>query len=54
MDDGGSNAAWSSSSGTHTMTGHRGVQQAPQGKPQLVGAQIHDDSDDISVFRLEG
>jgi hypothetical protein len=26
----------------------------PEGKPALVGAQIHDDKDDITVFRLEG
>ncbi|MFL6150590.1 MAG: hypothetical protein ACJ72I_24405 [Pseudonocardiaceae bacterium] len=26
----------------------------PVGKPQLVGAQIHDATHDISVFRLEG
>jgi hypothetical protein len=26
----------------------------PSGKPELVGAQIHDADDDISVFRLEG
>jgi hypothetical protein len=54
MSDGGSDAAWSSASGTHTMTVTESFNRLPQGKPQLVGAQIHDDSDDISVFRLEG
>ena len=37
------------------MTVDRGVHQPAEGdKPHLVGAQIHDDSDDITVFRLEG
>jgi hypothetical protein len=54
MSDGGSDAAWSSASGTHTLTVTESFNRLPQGKPQLVGAQIHDDSDDISVFRLEG
>ncbi|HEY0576168.1 MAG TPA: polysaccharide lyase family 7 protein [Pseudonocardia sp.] len=54
MADSGSNAAWSSGSGTHTMTVTEAFTRLPEGKPQLVGAQIHDDSDDVSVFRLEG
>jgi Alginate lyase len=54
MSDGGSDAAWSSASGTHSLTVTESFNRLPQGKPQLVGAQIHDDSDDISVFRLEG
>ncbi|HEX4356591.1 MAG TPA: polysaccharide lyase family 7 protein [Pseudonocardia sp.] len=54
MGDGDSAAGWSSSSGTHTMTVTEAFTKLPEGKPQLVGAQIHDASDDISVFRLEG
>jgi len=54
MGDGGSAAGWSSSSGTHTMTVTEAFTKLPEGKPQLVGAQIHDASDDVSVFRLEG
>ena len=54
MADSGSNAAWSSGSGTHTMTVTEAFTRLPEGKPQLVGAQIHDDADDVSVFRLEG
>jgi hypothetical protein len=54
MGDGGSAAGWSSSSGTHTMTVTEAFTKLPDGKPQLVGAQIHDASDDVSVFRLEG
>ena len=54
MADSGSPAAWSSGSGTHTMTVTEAFTRLPEGKPQLVGAQIHDDADDVSVFRLEG
>jgi len=54
MGDGGSAAGWSSSSGTHTMTVTEAFTKLPEGKPQLVGAQVHDESDDVSVFRLEG
>jgi hypothetical protein len=50
----GQNASWSSTVGTHTMVVDEAFTHLPQGKPLLVGAQIHDDSDDISVFRLEG
>ncbi len=50
----GENASWSSTSGTHTMTVTEAFTSLPKGKPHLVGAQIHDDSDDITVFRLEG
>jgi hypothetical protein len=52
--DGSENASWSSTSGTHTMTVTEAFTRLPQGKPHLVGAQIHDDDDDITVFRLEG
>jgi Alginate lyase len=52
--DGSENASWSSTSGTHTMTVTEAFTGLPQGKPHLVGAQIHDDDDDITVFRLEG
>ena len=55
MTAGGSeNASWSSTSGTHTMTVTEAFTSLPQGKPHLVGAQIHDAADDITVFRLEG
>ena len=50
----GEPASWSSSSGTHTFVVDEAFTALPQGRPNLVGAQIHDDSDDISVFRLEG
>jgi hypothetical protein len=50
----GSPASWSSDSGTHTLTVVEAFTELPEGKPQLVGAQIHDATDDITVFRLEG
>jgi Alginate lyase len=54
MNHDGSKADWSSTVGTHIMTMTGAFTALPEGKPHLVGAQIHDDSDDISVFRLEG
>jgi hypothetical protein len=51
---GGTNAGWSSTAGTHTMTLTEAFTRLPAGKPQVVGGQIHDDDDDVSVFRLEG
>ncbi|HTK64711.1 MAG TPA: polysaccharide lyase family 7 protein [Pseudonocardia sp.] len=51
---GTSNAGWSSTSGTHTMVLTEAFTKLPDGKPQLVGGQIHDADDDVSVFRLEG
>ena len=52
--NGTSNAAWSSNSGTHTMTIDQTVTRLPNDKPHLVVGQIHGGSDDISVFRVEG
>jgi len=55
MTDGGSEeAAWSSTSGTHTMVIREKVTHLPQDKPHVVAGQIHDSDDDVSVFRLEG
>lgn len=55
MTSGGTaNASWSSTSGTHTLVVETAFTHLPSGKPHLVGAQIHDSSDDVSVFRLEG
>jgi hypothetical protein len=51
---GSSKASWSSTSGTHTMTIRQRVERLPNTKPRLVVGQIHDSSDDVSVFRLEG
>jgi hypothetical protein len=52
--NGTKNAAWSSTSGTHTLTVKEAFVKLPAGKPHLVGAQIHGGDDDVTVFRLEG
>jgi poly(beta-D-mannuronate) lyase len=55
MTNGGSEeAAWSSTSGTHTMVIREKITHLPQDKPHVVAGQIHDSDDDVSVFRLEG
>lgn len=52
--NGRQNAAWSSSSGTHTMTISEAITNLPAQRPFVVAGQIHDADDDVSVFRLEG
>lgn len=52
--DGRSNASWSTSSGTHTMTIRQAITHLPDVKNQLVAGQIHDSSDDVIMIRLEG
>ncbi|MGK5741414.1 polysaccharide lyase family 7 protein [Micromonospora sp. URMC 103] len=52
--NGTSNASWSSTSGTHTLVVDEAFTALPSTKPHLVGAQIHDSSDDVTAFRLEG
>ncbi len=52
--DGKSNARWSSSKGIHSMTVRQAITRLPEGKPHVVAGQIHDATDDVSVFRLEG
>ncbi|WP_461009183.1 chondroitinase-B domain-containing protein [Streptomyces capparidis] len=55
MTNGGTtNAAWSSTSGTHTLTVREAFTHLPEGKPELVGAQIHGVEDDVTALRLEG
>jgi hypothetical protein len=55
MTDGGAGlASWSSGAGEHRMTVSEAFTHLPLGKPELVGAQIHDNNDDITVIRLEG
>ncbi|MEE4546248.1 polysaccharide lyase family 7 protein [Streptomyces sp. V4-01] len=51
---GASEASWSSTSGTSTFVVDEAFTHLPNTKPQVVGLQIHNSSDDISVFRLEG
>ncbi|MEJ2877564.1 chondroitinase-B domain-containing protein [Saccharothrix sp. CCNWLY140-2] len=52
--NGTAKAAWSSTSGTHTMVIDQAITALPADKPHVVAGQIHDSSDDVSVFRLEG
>ncbi len=50
----GKQASWSSGSGAHLLSVIGAFTALPKGKPEVVGAQIHDAADDVSVFRLEG
>jgi hypothetical protein len=52
--NGSSNASWSSTSGTHTLVIEQAITALPNTKPHVVAGQIHDGSDDVTVFRLEG
>lgn len=52
--NGTTNASWSSGSGTHTMEIDQAITHLPVVKPHIVAGQIHDGSDDVIVFRLEG
>jgi poly(beta-D-mannuronate) lyase len=48
-----SKASWSTSSGTHTLYIKQAITHLPDYKQHLVAGQIHDDDDDVIVFRLE-
>jgi hypothetical protein len=52
-DEGTKNASWSSSTGIHTLFIEQSVIHLPLKKPHIVIGQIHDDKDDVIVFRLE-
>jgi hypothetical protein len=52
--NGQTNASWSATIGTHTFSVTEAFAHLPATKTQVVGAQIHDATDDISTFRLEG
>lgn len=60
MNADGSNASWGSNDGkTHTLVVEEAFTHLPNARTDggiagVVGAQIHDASNDISVFRLEG
>jgi hypothetical protein len=51
---GSQNAAWSTTSGTHTITITQTITHLPVAKPHVVAGQIHDASDDVVMVRLEG
>lgn len=52
--NGASLAAWPATSGRHTMVIDQAITVLPKERPYLVAGQIHDSSDDVTVFRLEG
>lgn len=52
--DGMSNASWSSTVGTHTFDETVAFIATPTGKPDVVGAQIHNATEDISLLVLRG
>lgn len=52
--DGKDEAAWSSTSGVHSMEIDQAVLHLPVKKPHVVVGQIHDGGDDVVVFRVEG
>lgn len=54
INGGAAHASWSSSSGTHKLFIDQAVTHLPDVKPHIVVGQIHDSSDDVIVFRLEG
>lgn len=54
INNGTSNANWSTTSGLHTMEIKQAITHLPVVKPHVVAGQIHDASDDVTVFRLEG
>lgn len=55
MKNGGKdNASWSNKSGTHTLEATLAFIHLPSSKPHVVGMQVHDSDDDITVLRLEG
>src|SRR5919106_4504293 len=54
MANGGTtNAAWSTTTGTHTMMIEQAITAVPQAKRHVVAGQIHDGSDDVLTTRLE-
>ncbi|MBM7814659.1 polysaccharide lyase family 7 protein [Saccharothrix algeriensis] len=53
-DHGAGGISWSPVSGKHTMVIDQSIDHLPNDKPHVVAGQIHDSSDDVTVFRLEG
>jgi hypothetical protein len=51
--NGGEKAAWTNTSGTHTLEVCQAITKVPPAKPELVAAQIHDGNDDVVQIRLE-
>jgi hypothetical protein len=53
-DNGSDEASWNATEGTHILVVTEAFMALPDDKPHVVGAQIHDGDDDVTVFRLEG
>ena len=45
---------WSSTKGTHTLFIDEAITATPKNKPDVVAGQIHGDTSDLLVIRLEG
>lgn len=54
LDGHGGGAKWQPNQGTNSLTVVEAFTILPDGKPHVVGLQIHDAANDVSVFRLEG
>jgi hypothetical protein len=52
--NGSEKAAWSNTTGSHTLDVCEAITKVPSAKPEVVGAQIHDAEDDVLQIRLEG
>ena len=52
--DGADEIAWSAEEGTHRLTLTEAFTHLPEGRPWVVGAQIHGEDDDVTALRLEG
>ncbi|MEU9212268.1 polysaccharide lyase family 7 protein [Streptomyces sp. NPDC048415] len=52
--DGSATTSWSSTAGTHTMVVDEAITHLPKTKPHVMAGQIHDESSDVTSFRLEG
>jgi Alginate lyase len=50
----GKGAAWQPGTGWNSLTVTEAFTKLPDGKPEVVGAQIHNATDDVTVWRLEG
>lgn len=50
----GRESAWSNDSGVHTLYVDQAITSVPHGKRQVVSAQIHDGSSDVTTIRLDG
>ena len=53
VNNGRTNASWSSTIGRHMMTVDQAITAVPKTKQHVVAGQIHDADDDIIVIRLE-